>query len=171
MNIQSMSQIQKRKEVILYESCSFGKCHFNKQTQTNRMKGNCKMKDLNEMTKKELLNEVRRLNDVHDSNQAIILDLTTKLESSSKDGRKSQVLALLRENHTISILEIASQLNISTKNVSSQLTYLRQDGYQVFTDPNGRKMLVEATKDEPDSTDEDESITEDELNGLIETTE
>ncbi|GAH12822.1 unnamed protein product, partial [marine sediment metagenome] len=34
-------------------------------------------------------------------------------------------------------------LDISTKNVSSQLTYLRIDGHQVFTDPNGKKVLIE----------------------------
>jgi biotin operon repressor len=133
------------------------------------------MKAINEMTKAELLNEVSRLNELHDSNQSIIAELTIKLESSSKDGRKSQVLSLLREYETISILEIASKLNISTKNVSSQLTYLRSDGYQIFTDPNGRKCLFESSKDddqiintdhdlnEDDSTTEVESTTEDEV--------
>ena len=92
----------------------------------------------------------------------LILELQVKLESTSKDGRKSQVLALLKKHDTISILEIASSLNISTKNVSSQLTYLRQDGYKIFTDHNGRKLLIEDTKVEDDSTDdEDSSDTED----------
>jgi biotin operon repressor len=128
------------------------------------------MKAINEMSKKELLSEVSRLNEVHDANTAIILDLTQKLEASSKDGRKSQVLGLLREFNSISILEIASKLNISTKNVSSQLTYLRSDGYAIFTDPNGRKCLFEATKDESDSVTEDESDDTDLQNNEIDPT-
>ena len=165
----------KRKEVILYGFSSFDKYRFNKLMQNYKMKRNYKMKDLNQMNKKELLDEISRLNAIHDANTAIILDLTQKLESSSKDGRKSQVLSLLREFTSISILEIASKLNISTKNVSSQLTYLRSDGHQIFTDPNGRKCLFESSKDddqiintdhdlnEDDSTIEDEAKLEDTL--------
>jgi len=88
------------------------------------------------MTKDELLKKV-------EEQEQIILDLQVKLESSkNNDGRKTQVLDLLKTNGSMSILEIASQLNISTKNVSSQLTYLRTDGYQIFTDPKGRKVLM-----------------------------
>ena len=61
---------------------------------------------------------------------------------SSKDGRKSQVLAILNDGNPISIMSIANQLNISTKNVSSQLTYLRSDGHKIFTDQNGLKVLM-----------------------------
>jgi len=72
-------------------------------------------------------------------------ELEDKLKnmSSIKDGRKSQVLELLKEYDSISILEISNKLSISTKNVSSQLTYLRSDGYKIFTDHNGRKLLVD----------------------------
>ena len=87
------------------------------------------------MTKEELLEMV-------ENQEAIILDLQLRLENNS-NGRKSQVLELLRSSGSISILEIAKKLDISTKNVSSQLTYLRTDGYQIFTDPKGRKVLVE----------------------------
>lgn len=74
----------------------------------------------------------------------LIIHLQTQLQSAgSKIGRKDEVLALLKEHGTISILEIAHKLNISTKNVSSQLTYLRSDGYKIFTDHKGRKVLVE----------------------------
>ena len=153
----------KRKVVILYEIDSFDKCRFNKQMQTDKMKRNYKMKDVKEMNKKELLDEVQRLNEIHETNQNIILDLTLKLEASSKDGRKSQVLSLLREFTSISILEIASKLNISTKNVSSQLTYLRSDGHQIFTDPNGRKCLFETKTNDDDSLNKDDSLDEDEI--------
>ena len=157
----------KRREVILYESSSFGKCHFNKQITTHKMKRNHKMKSINEMTKAELLDEIQRVNDICETNEAVIMDLTQKLEASSKDGRKSQVLDLLRENTTISILEISSKLGISTKNVSSQLTYLRSDGYQIFTDPNGRKCLFEDKTNIIHSVNEDDSITEDDMETLV----
>lgn len=99
------------------------------------------MKDYTEMTKKELLSEIEVLNNVIESRDFTILDLQEKLSSNTKSGRKSQVLDLLKSHETISILEIADKLNISTKNVSSQLTYLRSDGHQIFTDSKGRKML------------------------------
>jgi len=96
-------------------------------------------------SQKEIIEE---LNKTIDNQQQQILDLQVKLEkSSNQNGRKSQVLDLLRQHKTISILSIAEELNISTKNVSSQLTYLRTDGHQIFTDPNGKKMLVEETKE------------------------
>ena len=157
-----MSQIYKRKAVIIYELDSFDNCRFIKQNEIHKMKRIHKMKTINEMTKAELLNEVSRLNEIHETDAAIIIDLTVKLESSSKDGRKSQVLGLLREYQTISILEIASKLNISTKNVSSQLTYLRSDGHQIFTDPNGRKCLFESKTNDTQSVNEDDSSNEDE---------
>lgn len=100
-----------------------------------------------------------------DSKDELILDLQVKLEKQSKikDGRKSQVLNLLIENESISILELASSINISTKNVSSQLTYLRSDGYKIFTDHNGRKVLMNKPVVESDSTDDDKSVVEDEI--------
>jgi biotin operon repressor len=156
-----MSQIQKRKVVIIYEIDSFDKCRFNKQMQTDKMKRNHKMKEIKDMNKAELLNEISRLNAVQTSHKVTIAELELKLESSSKDGRKSQVLSLLREYQTISILEIASKLNISTKNVSSQLTYLRSDGYQIFTDPNGRKCLFEDKTNDTQSVNEDDSTDKD----------
>jgi len=77
---------------------------------------------------------------IEDQEQTI-LDLQVKLESKSKFGRKEQVLDLLKESSSMSIIEIAEKLDISTKNVSSQLTYLRADGYKVMTDHRGRKVL------------------------------
>lgn len=110
-------------------------------------------KGLNKMSKskEQLQTELDELNsrlvlqqDELDSLTEVNLDLQIKLEKSlkSKDGRKSEVLNLLQTNESISILELAKEINISTKNVSSQLTYLRQDGYKIFTDNNGRKVLM-----------------------------
>ncbi len=174
MNNESTNESNsKRKEVILYESSSFGKCHFNKQITTNCMKGTHKMKNINEMTKAELLNETQRLQVICDANEAVIMNLTQQLEASSKDGRKSQVLELLREHASISILSISQKLGISTKNVSSQLTYLRSDGYAIFTDPNGKKCLFESSKVEDgsvtvsDPITDDDSITDEDLESLV----
>ena len=92
--------------------------------------------DYDKMKKEELIREI-------EDREQTILDLQIKLESSkNNDGRKTQVLELLKTNGSMSILDISKSLNISTKNVSSQLTYLRTDGYQIFTDPKGRKVLM-----------------------------
>jgi len=74
----------------------------------------------------------------------IIIQLQEQLMyNNTKPGRKSEVLDLLKKHTSISIIDIAKKLNISTKNVSSQLTYLRSDGYKIFTDNNGRKILID----------------------------
>ena len=88
-----------------------------------------------EMTKKELTIENENL-------KQIILDLQVQV-NTKKDGRKSQVLDYLKSHKLSTILDISKSLNISTKNVSSQLTYLRSDGFQIFTDNNGKKFLFE----------------------------
>ena len=64
------------------------------------------------------------------------------LKENSKDGRKSQVHNILIEQSPISIKSIAQQLNISTKNVSSLLTYLRSDNINICTDSNGLKFII-----------------------------
>ena len=95
-----------------------------------------------DMKKEELIDEI-------ENRDSTILDLQVRLEKSKNgEGRKSQVLELLREKGSLSILDISEELGISTKNVSSQLTYLRTDGYQIFTDPKGRKVLMEKEEKE-----------------------
>ena len=58
-------------------------------------------------------------------------------------GRKDDVLAILQAGPA-GILEIAEKLNINSKNVSSQLSYLRKDGYIIHTDEKSRKYLAAA---------------------------
>lgn len=59
-------------------------------------------------------------------------------------NRKYDVLSILQEGpHTI--LEIADRVGINSKNVSSQLSYLRRDGWVIHTDEKSRKYLSEAT--------------------------
>ena len=95
------------------------------------------VKKMEKMSKEDL----KKL--VEDQEQ-IILDLQIQLENArNSSGRKSQVLELLKKYSSISILEIAKKLSISTKNVSSQLTYLRTDGYKIFTDNHGKKVLMD----------------------------
>ena len=85
-------------------------------------------------TKEELIRVI-------EDQEQIILDLQTRLQAKSNGGRKKEVLELLKSHESISIVEMSKELGISTKNVSSQLTYLRTDGYKVFTDNVGRKFL------------------------------
>lgn len=66
-------------------------------------------------------------------------DEISKIKTKST-GRKLQVLEVLKSGKH-SIKEIAAELGITDKNVSSQLTYLRTDGYKIYTDHNGRKFL------------------------------
>ena len=133
-----------RKEVMPIPQCGY---HNVELLISNKKKGNT-MKNLEKKVAK-LMEQVKTLNSEIEEKDGIILDLQVRLEKSQNgSGRKSQVLDLLREFNSISILEIANNLNISTKNVSSQLTYLRSDGHQIFTDPKGRKVLVEK-KEEP----------------------
>jgi biotin operon repressor len=71
------------------------------------------------------------------------LTLQIKIKAGRKsDGRKTEVLDLLKNNDSITIVEISERIGITTKNVSSQLTYLRQEGHNICTDSNGRKFLV-----------------------------
>jgi len=90
-----------------------------------------------EMTKEEMTKMI-------EDQAQIILDLQVKNESLKMNGsnRKKQVLELLRNHNSISILDMSKKLGITAKNVSSQLTYLRSDGYKVFTDNFGKKVLM-----------------------------
>jgi biotin operon repressor len=94
------------------------------------------MKTEEKMTKEQLI-------EIIENQKQIIEDLQNENERlKNKTGRKTEVLELLKNNDSISITQIAERLNISTKNVSSQLTYLRQDGYNICTNSSGRKFLV-----------------------------
>jgi len=145
-----------RREVIFYESNSLTKLSSSFKVKTNKMnkiqtmKGNQTMKEIKDMNKTELVElindlqvQIQDLTETKELQSNQILELQEQLKSASKDGRKSQVLEILKEHGPINIMSIAQKLNISTKNVSSQLTYLRSDGYRIFTDDNGKKFLVE----------------------------
>jgi predicted transcriptional regulator len=72
----------------------------------------------------------------------IIENLEIQLNSRKK-GRKQEVYDVLKNEGPLSISAIAKRLNISTKNVSSQLTYLKAENVKIFTDDNGKKFIHE----------------------------
>lgn len=80
-----------------------------------------------------------------------VAELEAQLEEANQKktiGRKEQVLALLQEKGHVSIPDIAKSLQITDRNVSSQLSYLRKDGWRIATDSRGYKFLE---TDEPNS--------------------
>jgi biotin operon repressor len=88
--------------------------------------------ELSSMTKEQLIKLVQQLKD----------ELHSLKTSSSnlKYDRKKQVLEIIQKGpQTIS--EISKIIGISNANVSSQLSYLRKDGYKIFTDDEGRKFI------------------------------
>jgi len=87
------------------------------------------------MNKEELLKCVEEL-----ENQLICLEDRLSKQKVIKPGRKDEVLDILKEGK-ISVVDIASIIGISPRNVSSQLTYLRRDGYAIATDSKGRKFI------------------------------
>ena len=75
----------------------------------------------------------------------ILMEAIDKLNErkDQKSNKKYLVLDILKRGEPISILDISNELNISTKNVSSLLSYLRKDGTTIHTDDKGRKYIVE----------------------------
>ena len=68
------------------------------------------------------------------------LDHDAEVQVVEKPGRKEEVLALLKSHGKISIPTIAKLVGISERNVSSQLSYLRKDGYLIGADSRGWKV-------------------------------
>lgn len=74
--------------------------------------------------------------------ECMLIELEDKLckVKVTKPGRKDEVLEILQAGK-VSVADIAKQIGISARNVSSQLTYLRRDGYPIGTDSKGRKFI------------------------------
>ena len=85
---------------------------------------------MEKMNKKELIETL---------SQAISMLNERKEQRSNK---KFLVLEILKRGHPISILDISNELEISTKNVSSLLCYLRKDGITIHTNEKGEKYIV-----------------------------
>ncbi len=58
-----------------------------------------------------------------------------------KEGRKEQVLAILTTEGPVSVDQMAKILNITPRNISSQLSYLRKDGVAIGTNSLGKKFI------------------------------
>lgn len=71
------------------------------------------------------------------------LGVEVKESMEDEGGRKKEVRELLEESGSegISIKEIGERLNMSNKNVSSVLSYLRKDGLRLMTRSDGRKVI------------------------------
>jgi len=113
-----------------------------KQTFKN---GEVEMTNLNEMKKDELVELVERM--------------SAEIENLKKRGRKSgslrrlDVLEYLGTNGSGKILDIANGIGIDSKNVSSQLTYLKKDGWGIITNEIGEKEVTKFKGEEVSSED------------------
>lgn len=89
---------------------------------------------------------ISRINEIemNEDDRELLIDCVKEEweKAGNKSGRKDEVLKILSSGDKIMISDIAKELGISNKNVSSQLSYLRSDGYDICTDRNGRKFLL-----------------------------
>ena len=99
-------------------------------TMTTQIITELTQEQMEKMNKKELIKTL---------SQAISMLNERKEQRSNK---KFVVLEILKRGHPISILDISNELNISTKNVSSLLCYLRKDGITIHTNEKGEKYIV-----------------------------
>lgn len=98
---------------------------------SNEMNTNMTQKDLSKLNKNQIIE--------------LLLEAYSKLNErkDQKSNKKYLVLDILKRGTPISILDISNELEISTKNVSSLLSYLRKDGVTIHTDDKGCKYIVE----------------------------
>ena len=98
---------------------------------SNEMNTNMTQEDLSKLNKNQIIK--------------LLLEAYSKLNErkDQKSNKKYLVLDILKRGTPISILDISNELEISTKNVSSLLSYLRKDGVTIHTDDKGCKYIVE----------------------------
>jgi len=89
------------------------------------------MNDVNDMSKEEMMEFVKMM-------KAENARLLEKVENKKGNGRKEEVLGLIREYGKISIKDMAEKIGITDRNISSQLSYLRKDGLRFGKDSKGR---------------------------------
>jgi len=102
---------------------------------------------------KEMLNGWKDVEDVEilkvdmmKEKKELLVDCMIEILGNSrrfKKGRKDEVLEILNEGGSYGVGELAKMVGISDKNISSQLSYLRKDGYKIGTRSNGKKYLEE----------------------------
>ena len=96
------------------------------------------IQSVTELTK-EMMEKMNKKELIEHLTQAITMLNERKEQRSNK---KFLVLEILKRGHPISILDISNELEISTKNVSSLLCYLRKDGITIHTNEKGEKYIV-----------------------------
>lgn len=99
------------------------------------------------LTREELEAQILELTEQVTEMEETLYSLESRLCKAKikMDGRKDQVLAILKKEGHITVESIAKRIGITSRNVSSQLTYLRKDGYSIATDSLGRKFLESTT--------------------------
>lgn len=83
---------------------------------------------------------IKRLNaliDFYKENVEVVKEEKTKAKT-----RKEQVLEILKQGGLITTRGISEKLGISRRNVSSILTYLRNDGHNIETEKKGTECNV-----------------------------
>lgn len=98
----------------------------------------------NKMTKENLIDTINE-------RDSLITELHEQLilNKNRTSKRKQEVLDLLKKN-PISIYDMSVELDITNKNVSSQLCYLKKDGYLICTNSSGCKFLEDYDYDSND---------------------
>ena len=92
--------------------------------------------DLKEMKKDELVGLVEEM-------ECLLIWLEDKFGRGKKfkKGRKEEVMEILGRGEAISIADIAAEIGIKSRNVSSQLSYLRDDGIEIIKVGRGKGLL------------------------------
>ena len=94
--------------------------------------------------KEELVIEIEEMENVICEMENVLVWfelLLGKKEEVKGDGRKGEVLGILKRVGKVSIREIGKELGIEDKNVSSILSGLRKMGVNIGTDSKGRKFI------------------------------
>ena len=91
---------------------------------------------MKELTLKEALEVIGQMEEV-----LACLEVRLSTHKIKPEGRKEQVLKCIIKGDHVSVAAMAERIGISARNISSQLTYLRKDGYAIATDSIGKKFI------------------------------
>lgn len=94
------------------------------------------MNDLKEMKKDELIELVVEM-------ECLLMWLENKFGKGKKfkKGRKEMVLDILKRGVDVSISDIGKEIGITNRNVSSLLSYLRDDEIEIMKIGRGKGLL------------------------------
>ncbi len=91
------------------------------------------------LTKEELQAKLDSLEKQNSVLKKVIVKINNR-KKPSNSKRKKEVLNLLKQK-PISIYDMSRSLDITNKNISSQLCYLKKDGYKIATNSDGLKFI------------------------------